>query len=204
MSTAVARGQPRCPLPRAGAGVGSCARSPSPGTGCPQCARLSCAEPTRVLPASPSPLGAAGTQIQHCPKLGDRAEQRNALDFARVKSGSSQECDAASTRPPTPPPAATRQPAGRSASSGLRKSNSDHPRDSSAGEAPPPQKASSYSGVCPPPASLSSCIPRWARTEQIFQKPGGRRPGGAFTGPQAPPRRAGSRPGPAPRTAAPG
>lgn len=58
--------------------------------GCPQCGRLSCAEPTRGLPASPSPLGAAGTQIPHCPELGDRAEKRNALEFARVKSGSSQ------------------------------------------------------------------------------------------------------------------
>lgn len=67
--------------------------------GCPQCGRLSCAEPTRGLPASPSPLGAAGTQIPHCPELGDRAEKRNALEFARVKSGSSQERDAAAPSP---------------------------------------------------------------------------------------------------------
>lgn len=166
--------------------------------GCPAPSLHACCRPPR---AHSEPRGHRSSIV---PSSGTGQSKETPWTLLGLSPAARRSATPQARDPPRPPPAATRQPAGRSASSGLRKSNSDHPRDSSAGEAPPPQKASSYSGVCPPPASLSSCIPRWARTEQIFQKPGGRRPGGAFTGPQAPPRRAGSRPGPAPRTAAPG
>lgn len=169
--------------------------------GCPQCGRLSCAEPTRGLPASPSPLGAAGTQIPHCPELGDRAEKRNALEFARVKSGSSQALSPLLLCPPHP--VTTRQAAGCSAWSGLRKSNSDYPstRFVSRGSPPLPPKASSS---VPPPRLPLLVHPPVGQDGTKLPKNGRRRAGGAFTGPRGPPRRAGSRSGPAPRTAAPG
>lgn len=44
---------------------------------------------TRLQP-SPSPLGPAGTQIQHCLQLGDRAERRNALEFAGRKAAATE------------------------------------------------------------------------------------------------------------------
>lgn len=53
------------------------------------------------LVASPSPLGAAGTQIPHCPELRDRAEKRNALEFARGEVG---QLSGARRRGPEPPP----------------------------------------------------------------------------------------------------
>lgn len=118
-----------------------------------------------------------GHRSRIVPSSGTGQRKETPWSLLGGKSGSSQERDAAAPSPLllscVPPPITTRQAAGRSAWSGLRKSNSDHPsaRFVSRGSSPLPPKASS--SAPPLPASLSSCIPRWARTEQSFQKTGG-------------------------------
>lgn len=107
--------------------------------GCPAPSLHACCRPPR---AHSEPRGHRSSIV---PSSGTGQSKETPWTLLGLSPAARRSATPQARDPPRPPPAATRQPAGRSASSGLRKSNSDHPRDSS------PPKASSYSGVCPPP-----------------------------------------------------